>query len=308
MVPDIKLKDYYCNYVYDAETDIESYNKEIESILIKRDELQSYITENIDVLKNEYGIDLSHFEIEWNEGIYNESKTLYKLVIETLQEYDDAKNRGVLIQLLKYCKSLEEENEIEKLKDLAYIRKDITFAEYKKYVTKFYNKVQQCALEGNGYVFDYGLGTFLINYWKLDKASSKAIIDFAATNKRKREILASGKRLYDEDEARFYKERGVPYDGVQYKVYKKDGNIYEITFINSKVFGKRELEFQRTEYVHLKFRGMSYQEIADNFVKTFEDIVALNVDLKYKLNIMLYLEPTNYLKFIRNAEQSKYKY
>lgn len=308
MVPDIKLKDYYCSYVYDAESDIESYNKEIEQILLTRSDLRIYIENHINVLKTEYGIDITRYDIEWNKEQYNCSNSLNNLIVNTLQLYDDNKNRAILIQVLKYCKTLERENELIKLIDSANIRKNITFKDYKKYITKFYSEVHRCVLNGEGYVFDEGIGTFLINYWKLDKSRTKAIIDFAATNKRKKEIIASGKKLYDEDEARFYKEQGIPYDGVQYKVYRSDSNLYEMTFINSKVFGRKELDFQRTEYVHAKFRGLSYQQIADNFIKTNEDLINLNVDLRYKLNILIYLEPSNYLKFIRNGEQSKYTY
>lgn len=308
MVPDIKLKDYYCSYVYDAESDIESYNKEIEHIILTRSELRAYIEKHINVLKDEYGIDITRFDIEWNKEQYNCSKSLNKLIVNTLQNYDNSKNRAVLIQILKYCRTLEDENEYRSLIDLATVRSNITFKDYKKYITKFYTEVHRCVLNGEGYVFDEGIGTFLINYWKLNKSRTKAIIDFAATNKRKREIIAAGLKPYDEEEAMFYKEQGIPYDGVEYKIYRSDGNLYEMTFIDSKVFGRKELDFQRTEYVHAKFRGLSYQQIADGFVKSEDDLINLNVDLRYKLNILIYLEPSKYLKFVRNAEQSKYTY
>ena len=53
-----------------------------------------------------------------------------------------------------------------------------------------------------------------------------------------------------------------------YKIFSSiDNSLYgaldDFTFINSKVFHKKELDYQRTEYVHAKLRGMSYQEMAD---------------------------------------------
>ena len=53
---------------------------------------------------------------------------------------------------------------------------------------------------------------------------------------------------------------------------------------------------------------MSYTAIADKFCKTKEDIYNLQVDIKYKLNILLYKYPINYTNFIRNANESKYQY
>ena len=47
---------------------------------------------------------------------------------------------------------------------------------------------------------------------------------------------------------------------------------------------------------------------AGKYCKDIDDIVNLNVDLKYKLNILLYMYPQKYLNFVRNADQSKYKY
>ena len=100
----------------------------------------------------------------------------------------------------------------------------------------------------------------------------------------------------------------MPYDGVEYRVYLDKKFYYDFTFLESKVFKKRELDYQRTEYVHAKLRGLSYQEMADKYCKDIDDIVNLNVDLKYKLNILLYMYPQKYLNFVRNADQSKYKY
>ena len=53
---------------------------------------------------------------------------------------------------------------------------------------------------------------------------------------------------------------------------------------------------------------MSYTAIADKFCKTKEDIYNLQVDIKYKLNILLYKDPTKYLRYVRTADQIKYKY
>ena len=53
---------------------------------------------------------------------------------------------------------------------------------------------------------------------------------------------------------------------------------------------------------------MGYKELADKFCATDEDIYNLQVDIKYKLNILLYKDPTKYLRYVRTADQIKYKY
>ena len=135
----------------------------------------------------------------------------------------------------------------------------------------------------------------------------RTVIDFAATNAKKKELIAKGVKLYDDKEAAWYKARHIPYDGVDYRVYREDDSFYDITFIKSKLFTNNTLEYQRTEYVAAKYRGMSYKSMADTLCATEEDIYNLQVDIKYKLNILLYKDPSCYLNFIRNAEQCKYK-
>ena len=147
----------------------------------------------------------------------------------------------------------------------------------------------------------------LINYYKIDNPT-KQKIDFAATNKRKKELLEKGIKLYDEKEADWYRARNIPYDGVDYRVYIDKKFFYDINFVNSSIFGKKELDYQRTEYVHAKFRGLSYQEIADKYCNDIDDIVNLNVDIKYKLNIYLYKYPEKHNNFVRNDEQSNLNY
>lgn len=64
----------------------------------------------------------------------------------------------------------------------------INITDYKKLVYKFYNYgVAKCILEGNGYKFAGGLGTIVCNRWKV--LSDKKVIDFHATNRKKKKLL-----------------------------------------------------------------------------------------------------------------------
>ena len=204
---------------------------------------------------------------------------------------------------------MRNENKYNKLIELANKRKDIKFNTYRKYITIYYNKVHKCVLQGMGYKFGYGIGTYVINHWKLDQSriKNKTHLDYAATNAKKKELIAKGIKLYDDKEAAWYAARHIPYNAVDYRVYKDNTDWYEFTFIKSEIFKSNNLEYQRTEYVATKYRGMSYIKMAENLCHTEEDIYNLQVDIKYKLNILLYKDPTKYLNYIRNAEQCKYK-
>ena len=46
--------------------------------------------------------------------------------------------------------------------------------------------------------------------------------------------------------------------------------------------------------------------MANQLCNTLDDIYNLQVDIKYKLNILLYKYPTKYLNYVRNAEPVSY--
>lgn len=306
MLPDIKLKEFYLRYIYNADRDVEKYKELLTAIGQTKEELYNYIKQYESVLLREFDLDLNHFSIEWIEKKYNDTEYLYKTIIKYVRTIE-GEYKTVFYQLLKYCYKLKEEYKTNKLIFIANKRKVLSLKEYKSYVNDYYMKVHKILLEGFGYKYQGGIGTYLITYYKLP-VTSKRSINFAETNKRKKELLEKGCKLYDEKEAAWYKARNIPYNGIDYRVYQDNGFCYEFTFINSKVFKRRELDYKRTEYVHAKLRGMSYKEMADNLCNNVEDIINLNVDLKYKLNILVYKYPEKYLNFVRNDERSKYKY
>lgn len=310
MLADIKLKNYYLKFIYDAKADIPNYTKQLNEIIKIKKELIDYLTTVENELINLYNINLNKYEIEWIEKKYNPKETLYNIVIKLVTYVEESNlNRTPLIQLVKYCNILRKEHSYIKSIELAKKRSNLKLGEYREYVTKYYNKVHKCCLEGYGYRFGYGIGTYCINRWQMNTKSDnfKNWIDYDATNKKKKELLDAGIKIYNKEDADFYAAKGIPYDGVDYKVYKTDGTYYEFTFIKSTIF-HGNLEYQRTEYVNKHYRGLSYTQIADKFCKTLNDIYNLQVDIKYKLNILIYLYPNKYLNFIRNLDETKYKF
>nr|DAG95293.1 MAG TPA: hypothetical protein [Crassvirales sp.] len=309
MLPDITIKGYYLQFIHNAKNDITKYKNNLEVTLSIKEQVYKYIEDNKDILNDSFNINLDDIEIEFCQKKYNPKEYLYNIVIKLLRNIDTHPNRIVLLQLAKYCNILRNENKYNKLIELANKRKDIKFGVYRKYVTAYYNKVHKCVLNGMGYKFSYGIGTYIINHWKLDpkRIKNKVHLDYAATNAKKKELIAKGIKLYDDKEAAWYEARHIPYNAVDYRIYKENTDWYEFTFIKSEIFKSNNLEYQRTEYVATKYRGMSYTQMAEELCHTEEDIYNLQVDIKYKLNILLYKDPTKYLNYVRNAEQCKYK-
>lgn len=309
MLPDITIKGYYLQFIHNAKNDITKYKNNLEVTLSIKEQIYKYIENNKAILNDSFNINLDDIEIEFCQKKYNPKEYLYNIVIKLLRNIDTHPNRIVLLQLAKYCNILRNENKYNKLIELANKRKDIKFGVYRKYVTAYYNKVHKCVLNGMGYKFSYGIGTYIINHWKLDskRIKNKVHLDYAATNAKKKELIAKGIKLYDDKEAAWYEARHIPYNAVDYRIYKENTDWYEFTFIKSEIFKSNNLEYQRTEYVATKYRGMSYTQMAEELCHTEEDIYNLQVDIKYKLNILLYKDPTKYLNYVRNAEQCKYK-
>lgn len=309
MLPDITIKGYYLQFIHNAKNDITKYKNNLEVTLSIKEQVYKYIEDNKAILNDSFNINLDDIEIEFCQKKYNPKEYLYNIVIKLLRNIDTHPNRIVLLQLAKYCNILRNENKYNKLIELANKRKDIKFGVYRKYVTAYYNKVHKCVLNGMGYKFSYGIGTYIINHWKLDpkRIKNKVHLDYAATNAKKKELIVKGIKLYDDKEAAWYEARHIPYNAVDYRIYKENTDWYEFTFIKSEIFKSNNLEYQRTEYVATKYRGMSYTQMAEELCHTEEDIYNLQVDIKYKLNILLYKDPTKYLNYVRNAEQCKYK-
>lgn len=310
MQPDFTIKDYYLQYIHDAKVDAYRYKELLTTTISLKDELYEYIKDNKLLLKNQFDVDLNKYEIEWNNKTYNSSEHLYNTCIILIKHIDEHPNKIIILQLIKYCNVLRNEHKYKKLIELTNKRKDLKFSVYRKYVSNYYIKVHKCVLQGMGYKFSYGIGTYVINHWKLttNNGKTKTTLDYAATNARKKELLAQGKKLYDDKEAAWYAARHIPYNAVDYRVFKETSDIFEFAFIKSELFKTNNVEYKRTEYVINKYRGMSYTEMADKLCKTEEDIYNLQVDIKYKLNIYLYKYPNKILNYVRNAEQCKYKY
>lgn len=300
MIPDIKIKDYYLQFINDAKVDIHRYNEKIKQLKELKESYIKDINDNIDNIKKYIKIDLDNYTKEWVEKTYNPTESLYQYLIVYLRKYsnnNDAKK--YLITLIKYCNVLRNINTYTKSIALASKRRALPLKEYKNYVYKYYCKVHKCILEGNAYRFNNGIGTLIINYWKLQKF--KPTIDYSLTKKRKLEIIAKGLRPYDVEEAKMYKAKGIPYDGVKYEVFRDATHYFDIGIFDSKICHHRAFRFQVSKSINHKFRSLGDNGLAEKY-KTIDEISKLQVDIRHKINILINVDKTKYLNYVRTTE------
>jgi hypothetical protein len=173
--------------------------------------------------------------------------------------------------------------------------------EYNDICRVFYNEVaRRLILYGEGYALEGNLGWLCINRCKLVNARPK--LDFAKTKQRKQELLNEGKRLWNKEEKEWCDANGLDYDGVDYRVYKKDEYCYEIPLIECTITNGKSYRFEHTDYRGAPVRGKSNNDLAKECA-TLEDVFKLPLDIKAKLSICELKDKTLYLNFIRNENQ-----
>lgn len=305
MKPDINNKDHYYSFLGNIKKKYSIYEDRLNNANKLLNDTYEYLNEKkVEIFKS-FNLDLDCYITEWKNKIYNDKLSLYNKAQSILKTCFNPVKRLLILQICKYCALLDNCRKYNNDLKFAIELKNLKYREWERYVCKYYFNVHKCILQGYAYAYSNGIGDILINRWKIDN-SNKKCIDFEETNKRKKALLDAGKKLYNKNEAEWYKERGLTYDGIDYRVYKKDNYYYEIVIINTKVIPHTKKEFERTEYVKKELKGLGYKKVADS-CKTIEDIYMIPSDIRFKLNALLYKYPNEYLKFIRNEDQDKYK-
>lgn len=303
MRPDIDIKYYYGKFIEDANKAYDINKEDYNNLISLRKRLYRLVANKKAIINEFFNLDINNIgdDNEINAVDFNacRAKTRTSEFVTT-----DVHKRLTYLNFLKYLQVQKNVYGVTQSLKLEERKKRLTITEYRKLVQRFYNYgVMKCILEGYAYQVAGGLGNIVCNRWKV--TSKKPVIDFNATNKKKREILAAGKKLYNEDEAAACKLRGIKYDGVPYKVYKTNDYYYEFKLIDNSRYKNVNIKFERKDRIDFKYRGMSQEEIAA-MCKTADDIYHTKFDMRFKLGILLAFEPMSYLNFIRNAEQKEY--
>ena len=310
MIVEVDISDYYKAFINSANSDIEKYQEEREVNYKLLMSTREYISKYILYINHQFSINLrENFPVSWGENSepkYCEDEHLTDIIKIGL---DDAvgEDRVILLQLLRYSELLKFIHTCDKQIELANNRSKITPKQYKEYLRKYYMQaVHKTMIDGHAYRFSHGIGDLMINYWKYVNGVRSKIVDWAATKKRKQEILDAGLKLYDKDEAEIYKIRGLKYDGIPYVVYKTNSEYYDIELVNCKSFSKNNVKFKHANYIPSKFRKRSPEDIANEF-NSVDEIAVQDLGIRHKLVVSLEKDPTIYLRYIRNVEAVRQK-
>ena len=302
MIVQIDINDYYKAFIDNANSDIEKYQEEYKVnynvVKATKEYLKNYVTH----IGHQFNIYLNeNFPNSWENTKYDKNEHLREMIDINLKN-TVGEDRTILLQLLRYNEVLKYCSLCLRKIELAKQRAKLKPKDYKEYLRKYYMQgVHKALIDGFAYRFGYGIGDVMINYWKYVNKPRATFVDWAATNKRKQEILDAGLKLYDKDEAEIYKIRGLKYDGIPYIVYKTNTEYFDIELFNNRIGGKY-IRFKHSNYIPYKFRGKNVEKLASMF-KSVDEIAVQDLGIRHKLITCAEKDPTLYLRYIRNAEQ-----
>lgn len=295
------IKTYYKMFIEDCKSEIENLYKEIEEAETQFKVTHGELLQDIQSYKDSFNVDLMKYsEFVNNEyttgdfykvakGIYLNKKDDYKLTAESFILYNFANAQKLIydkkkrIEFLKKCTSL-------------------TLFEYQKILHVYWHEVhRKMILEGCGYAFGKGIGWICINRVTIKK--HKPLLDYVATKKRKEELLAEGKRLFNKEEADWCLRNGLEYDGVDYRVFRKLDYCYEIPLIHCTLPNGSKLKLEMSDYRGKPIRGKTNDMLIEECNGDTNKICDLFLGLKTKLTLCDKVDKILYTKFIRNENQ-----
>lgn len=258
---------------------------------------ENYLKYNIDLLNipeftdNEY-IDGSFLKLA--KGAYINRNNDYELTSD-------------LYNLLKLAKMQEKILDINKNLILYDKCLSIKCDDYVRYLREYFIVVhKKMILEGCAYHFGHGLGDVIINRVKL--ANKRKTLNYKGTKLKKAEILARGGRLYNKEEAEFCEKNGLEYDGEDGRVYCTNEYFYEVFMANRRFHNTHQYEFKPQDYIAAHLRGNTNESFIELCDRNLNRICELPVDLKLKLTLCNEVDKMLYTNFIRNENQTSYKY
>lgn len=295
---DVNSKTVYLNMLNKERGKINLITNKLNRILDAKEKCYNWLLARKESIYKSYKIDLDDYKIEFVDKQYNSEKALETKAIYYLR-HPNGEDRQLIIQLAKWCSLLRSEVEIQQKLEISRTKLNMNYKEFQKYLFDYYSKVHKVLLQGDAYKFGKGLGTIFLRTIDMTTGARNRI-DFAKTRANKLKLLAEGKKLYNEQEAKQCELENIPYDGVPYIVMRNETKLVVLDITNSKYFTSRgRISFAAKSYINLKYRGMSYQEIIDKYCPTEESIADLQADLYTKRSILGIMNPGITQKFKR---------
>lgn len=269
-----------------SERELEAYNKVKNNILFYKEDCNVDLFNYSEFKNNEYQTGTFH---KLAKGLYLNRDNNYKLVSDLFDLYDLASKQKQIHNLKK---------------DIAKYNKILTLSvkEYNELLRTFYTAVQkQLILKGNGYSLEGVLGWICINRCHIDR--QRTMIDYAATKRRKKELLEKGIRLYNKEEAEFCKNNNIEYKAEDYRVFMKNEYCYQIPLIGCKLPNGSKYKLCISDYRATSIRNKTNEDLINEANGDLNKILEYPADLRLKLNLCNKVDKMLYLNFIRNENQ-----
>jgi hypothetical protein len=279
--------------------------KEREKLIDEVFDLHEEVLQNYDTYLK-YNINLSEFP----EFINNEYKDGHFLKVAKGAYLNRGNDYELTVDLHHLLQLAEKQNEIVTLESKIELYKKIlrlNANEYIRYIREFFNIVhKKLILEGCAYYFGQNIGDIYINRVKLKRKNK--LLDYKATREKKKEILARGGRLFSKAQANFCEKNGIEYKYEDHRVYLKDEYTYEICLANRRFPDSHQYKFTPQDYRGVEVRGKTNKDLIELSGGSLERICEFPVDLKAKISMCNEIDKTLYTNFIRNENQTSYKY
>lgn len=299
-----RLHTYYKEYIDDIQYEIDKSKRSLETAEIMLEDSKSYIMDNLTSINKLLGYDITTVE-EFIHNKHNEKNYLYDKILKLYKE-DNNSYKKHLIVLIRFFSSIKNIHIYNNKLRVLESRSIMSYKEYRTYVKLYYTQVHKEVLEGNAYKYSNNIGTFFIN--RATRKGNKQFnkyIDYKKTRENKERLMKEGKILYNHKDALEYAKKGLDYNGVNYIEYLNNDVFYQFVLTNSKVKYITFTKFEHSEYVNTKYNTLYIDELK-LLAKTKEEVYNLDMNLRYKLNILLKIDPTIYVKYIRTDEQTAY--
>lgn len=302
------IKEYYKLYINNIIKQSNDTILKINELRIDIYNINKYLYEHkIILLDNNINIIIEKFINSINLNRDTSKDIIY--INDILDKSNNVKLRQYIIQMIKYKSLNINIKDLLKTLDILKIKSKIKYREFENYIRLYYNTIHKNLIKGYQYKFINGFGYLSFNRYKFDhnNENKKPILDYAATNKRKQDIIKEGKIPYNKKDAELYKIKGLKYNGIKYYVYKEDNVYIDLEVLDSTIKTKVDLIFEKINYIGLKLRNNSFDDLAKHN-NTLDKINNLQLSLYHKMTIYNKVNELNYLNYIRDESEHKYNY
>lgn len=297
----INIKDYYRELKEDYTNELKECTETIKNRKPKLEEYKIKIHSNIQNYKKHYKIDLLNYP-EYVCTKYIDGK-LTEDVNRFYRNCVNSEDVRHAILLVKFCNAIKAIYDAEKRIIICSKIINMKLEDFRKYIKTFYMEVQrQMIVNGYGYKLEGRTGTVIINRSKINKP--KTLTDTKATKKNIERLKAQGIEIYDEKKAKYYKEHGLEYNGVNPRIYRNDQFCYEFCLLWNTFKDGYNYKFEPYDYWSSENRGKTKEDFIAESNGNLGYICALDITFRTKVTICNEIDKTLYLKFIRNENQS----